>query len=350
MPGRGRPQISWGGVPGDPRGMEALAASYLEWLGVHGYSPRTQWTSKHLLRLFAVWCAERGIVRPSEVSRLVIERYQRHLYHVRREHEKPLSMRTQNLRLAILKSFFKWLARERYLLHNPASEIELPRYNRRLPADTLTSSQVETLLAQPDVATPLGLRDRAILEVFYATGMRRMELQGLDLYDLDLERGWIVIRKAKGGKERVVPAGERALAWTRRYLEAIRSSLLVRPDEPALFVTAYGERFGAERLTILVRNYVKQAELPHHGACHLLRHACATLMLEGGADIRYVQEMLGHAKLDTTQIYTHVSIQKLAEIHTATHPGARLSRASATSKRAELLVELDAEAVEDGDV
>jgi len=143
---------------------------------------------------------------------------------------------------------------------------------------------------------------------------------------LDQERGTLMVRQGKGKKDRMVPIGERAIAWLGRYLNEARPQLVLPPDPGTLFLTQEGEEISCHRLTQLVRGYVVAADMGKSGACHLFRHTCATLMLEGGADIRYIQEMLGHVELSTTQIYTQVSIRKLKAVHTLTHPGAKLER------------------------
>ena len=184
---------------------------------------------------------------------------------------------------------------------------------------------------QPNLADPLGLRDRAILETLYSTGMRRLELINLKLYDLDTERGTILIRQGKGKKDRVIPIGDRALAWTQKYLEKSRPKLVAEPDDGTVFLTAQGEPFSRDHLSDAVRTHILAAQLGKTGACHLFRHTMATLMLEGGADIRFIQQMLGHADLSTTQIYTQVSIRLLKQIHSATHP-AHLHKTEAAAK------------------
>jgi len=165
------------------------------------------------------------------------------------------------------------------------------------------------------------LRDRAILETFYSTGMRRKELIGLKPHDLDRERGTVMIRQGKGKKDRVIPIGERALDWITRYEREARPKLLVsgKPTD-LLFLTHFGEAFTLDRLSQLVKGYIAQAETGKAGSCHVFRHTMATLMLENGCDIRFIQVMLGHANLKTTEIYTQVSIRKLVEAHRATHP------------------------------
>ena len=199
------------------------------------------------------------------------------------------------------------------------------------------------------IAEPLGLRDRAILEVFYSTGMRRMELAGLKLYDLDAERGTVMIRQGKGKKDRMIPMGARAFAWVGRYVDEARPRLVIAGDDGTVFLTNLGTPFEPGRLTQLVRDYIDAAETGKRGSCHLFRHTCATLMLEGGADVRFIQQQLGHAELSTTQIYTQVSIRMLKEVHTRTHPGASLSREAAAEIEAELADEADEEDADDGD-
>jgi len=184
----------------------------------------------------------------------------------------------------------------------------------------LTEIEAEKVLAAVDVREPMGIRDRAILETLYSTGIRRMELIGLALTDLDTERGTLLVRQGKGKKDRMVPIGERAIAWLEKYLAEVRPELAVPPDDGTIFLTNMGEALSPNRLTQLVRGYEDAADIGKRGACHLFRHTMATLMLENGADIRFIQQMLGHVSLTSTQIYTQVSVKKLKEVHTATHP------------------------------
>ncbi len=163
-----------------------------------------------------------------------------------------------------------------------------------------------------------------MLELFYAAGLRRSELTRLRVFDLDVElRLTLAVRQGKRRKDRMIPTGERAAAWAARYLNDIRPKLAVEPDDGILFLTVDGTIFSQDRLTGLVSDYVKRSGLGKPGACHLFRQTMATLMLEGGADIRFIQQMLGHADISTTQIYTQVSLRQLRAIHAATHPGAQ---------------------------
>ncbi len=314
------------GDPNDPEGLYVWMKRFLEALRVKNYSERTVENRESYLSFFIAWCEARSIARPQEVTKPILERYQRHLFHLRKADGKPLSFRAQFARLVPVRAYFKWLTRQNVLLWNPASELELPRLERRLPKHVLTASEAELVLSQPDTSEPMGIRDRAILEVLYSTGIRRMEVVHLSVYDLDAERGTLMVRQGKGKKDRMVPIGEQAIAWLERYLSDVRSSVVVPPDDGVLFLTAGGEELSPNRLTQLVRDYVNAAGTGKKGACHLFRHTMATLMLEGGADIRYIQEMLGHVELSTTQIYTQVGIRKLQAVHAPTHPTAKLER------------------------
>ena len=295
MPRKGarKPKVSVGD-PNDPEGLCVWMKRFLESMRVKNYSSRT------------------------------LERYQRHLFHLRKPDGKPLTFKAQYARLVPVRAYFKWLTRQNVLLWNPASELELPRLGRRLPRHVLTVGEAEQVLEQPDVSDVIGLRDRAIIEVLYSTGIRRMEVLNLSIYDLDTERGTLMVRQGKGKKDRMVPIGERAIAWLERYFNDARPALMVPPDDGTLFLGATGEELSPNRLTQLVRGYVDAADIGKRGTCHLFRHTMATLMLENGADIRYIQEMLGHVELSTTQIYTQVSIRRLKQVHTLTHPGAKL--------------------------
>ena len=184
----------------------------------------------------------------------------------------------------------------------------------------MTATETERVLDMPDVETQLGLRDRAILETLYSTGMRRMELLGLRIHDLDEERGTLFIQQGKGKKDRIAPIGERALQWIERYVVEVRPHWLFEAGQQTLFLTREGMPISPSRLTQIVGSYVAASDISKEGSCHLFRHTAATLMLENGADIRYIQALLGHARLETTEVYTQVSIRRLKEVHSMTHP------------------------------
>ena len=304
--------------PGTP--LELMMEEHLKSLLVRNYSEHTVKSRRVFIERFIRWCEPRGVTEPVEVTRPILERYQRHLFHYRQNNGKPLTFMSQHTHIVPLRVWFKWMARQRYILHNPASELELPRMEHRLPKTIFSVTEIEQVLAQPDVNDPLGLRDRALMEVLYSTGIRRRELAALKLYDVDTERGTVTIRLGKGKKDRVIPIGDRAASWVEKYIREARGQIVVEPDDYTVFVSNAGEPFNLDYLTQLVRDHVDAANIGKRGACHTFRHTMATLMLENGADIRYIQQMLGHSDLKTTAIYTHVSIRQLKLIHAATHP------------------------------
>jgi integrase/recombinase XerD len=327
-----------GGYAATPDGFDRSRSNMLaslidEWfrrLEERNYSPRTVEAHKWALRMFVRWAEERDLKRPEQIGKPILESYQRWLFRYRQENGKPaaagkpLGVTTQRMRLGAVQRFFAWLCKDHRLSANPAADLELPRKPAKTLPRSLSLDEVRSVLNVPNVTDPLGLRDRAILETFYATGIRRSELVRLDLDDLDRERGLLTVRKGKGQKDRVVPVGEHALYWLGRYLEQSRSRLEVRAQERALFLSGYGERFSHQYIGNWVRRTIDAAGIGRKGSCHLLRHSRATHMLENGADIRFIQQLLGHARLDTTQIYTDVSIIQLREVHRRTHPHAQL--------------------------
>jgi integrase/recombinase XerD len=300
---------------------------HFEWMMLTGYTPDTVRGRRIAIRRFIAWCDDRGLSDPKEITKPILERYQRHLFYYRKPDGTPLTLGSQQGFLAPLKTFFKWLAKENHIPSNPASELELPRQPKHLPRALLSIEDVEAVLRQIDHKATTGLRDRAIMEVLYSTALRRTELANLRRYDADLSRLIVFVHEGKGQKDRVVPLGERAALWLDKYLVESRP-LLASNDCAALFVTDYGEPVTPDWLASRVRRYMDDAGINKPGSCHLFRHACATHMLDNGADIRFIQAMLGHAALSSTERYTHVAIGKLQQIHAATHP-AKLRRSSA---------------------
>lgn len=315
--------------------LEQAIAGYLEHRRVRGYSEKSLVASRSALALFARWLAERGVTVAGEVTPAMIERYQRQIYYTRKANGQSLSLLTQRKYLETIKGLFRHLVRQRRIAHNPAGEIEMPRAHRRLPRGVLSVDEVETVLAQTGAFGLRGVRDRAILEVLYATGIRRSELANLALYDIEFAQGTLMVRKGKGGKDRLIPIGERALRWTDRYLREVRPQLVIDGSDTTLFLTDHGQPFVNNRLSDLVKAYLERSGIDKPGVCHLFRHTMATQMLENGADLRYIQAMLGHAKLETTAIYTQVAIGQLKAVYERTHPGAGRRRSSGQEPQGE---------------
>lgn len=308
------------GDDSDPRGFWLLLLDHVEHLKVRNYASDTIRIRANYVRAFARWCLDRDLSQPGLITKPILESYQRHLFRYRKENDQPLSWRSQTMHLAQVNQFFRYLVKMNHLPFNPASEIELPKQPKSLPKAILSPDEVERILAEPDATTTLGLRDRAILETFYSCGIRRAELCRLRLDNIDVERKAIFINNGKGQKDRYVPVGLRALLWIARYIESSRDKLLLDQKEPTLFLTKDGKPLNPDSLTEYARKYVQSSGVEKQGACHIFRHTMATLMLENGADIRYIQAILGHERLETTQIYTRTSLRKLLEVHSATHP------------------------------
>ncbi len=302
--------------------LTAACEAHLQHLADRHYAETTCAVRRVHLRLFCTWAAAHGVTHTEWLTHTVLEAYRHHLLECRKPDGTPLSLASQHARLTHLRVWCAWLVRAQYLPADPAVGLELPRVEYRLPG-VCSATDVEHVLLQPDLRGPVGVRDRAIVETFYSTGMRRTELVRLAVSELDWGRRLVLIRQGKGRRDRLVPIGPRALAWVARYLRDVRPRLVRAPDGGTLFLTARGRAFHPNHLSALVRGYVEAAQLGKRGACHLFRNTMATLMLEGGADIRFIQEMLGHAQLTTTQRYTHVSIRQLQAVHAATHPANR---------------------------
>jgi integrase/recombinase XerD len=310
-------------------GFRAYLIDFIDWMQAMHYSVYSVKGRRIELGYFVEWCEERGLQRPDDITRAILERYRQHVFHYRRkDNGMPLSFQTQHKRLISVRMFFQWLTRQHHLLYNPASELELPRQEQRLPRHILTVAEVEQVLNAANAGEPagLGVRDRAMMETLYSTGMRRGELVALRIDDVDIVRGTVMIRQGKGKKDRMIPVGNRAVAWIEKYLYVVRPNYIDGEDNGYLFLAKHGEPMSGKQLSGVVKKAIERAALDRfvnthpNAACHLFRHACATHMLENGADIRYIQALLGHADLSTTEVYTRVSIVQLKAVHEKTHP------------------------------
>jgi len=304
----------------DPQGLLYLTGRYLEHMRVRHFSPRSVYRRERELARFRRWCEAVGISQARQVTRGVVLNFQSHIYHYRKADGTALAVGTQKQWMLCVSLFFSFLTREGLVLYNPASDIDLPRKTYRLPKCILSSSEVETILSVPDVTSAIGVRDRAILEVLYSTGIRRMELCQLELGHIDAQTRILRVEQGKGGKDRYVPIGERALGWLDKYLIEVRPQLCPAANEPAVFLNTEGRRLSEQRLGTAVHEIMRQAGLGGKGGCHLFRHAFATHLLHAGCDLRHIQMMLGHSSLESTQIYTHVNITQLVAAHERYHP------------------------------
>jgi integrase/recombinase XerD len=235
----------------------------------------------------------------------------------------PASPATIHRKSACLRSFYRHLRRDGLLDTDPTATLSTPRRSRKLP-QVLTRGEIEKLLSQPRGTEPAALRDRALLELMYACGLRASEAIGLELMDVDIDEG-VLRARGKGSKERVVPIGQAALKALRMYLERGRPALVKGAPEPHLFVNFRGGQLTRQGLYKIVRRHAVTAELADRMSPHTLRHTFATHLLAGGCDLRSVQEMLGHADVATTQLYTHLSSERLKDVYFRAHPRATSS-------------------------
>ncbi|MEW6308188.1 MAG: site-specific tyrosine recombinase XerD [Bacillota bacterium] len=295
--------------------MQSLIGDFITYLSVErGLALNTLESYGRDLRQYSEFLTSGKFVGPETATRATVISYLLHL------EKQGKATATIARRLAALKSFYQYLVRERLLDRDPTANLESPKLQKRLPK-VLTVKEVELLLKQPNPMTPAGLRDRGMLELLYATGIRVSELVALDVTDVNLEMGYVRCF-GKGAKERIVPLGSIAQRSVHEYLSAGRGRLVRDPGEGALFVNHHGRRLTRQGFWKIVKKYAQDAKVEKEITPHTLRHSFATHLLENGADLRSVQEMLGHADISTTQIYTHITKGRLKEVYSRTHPRA----------------------------
>lgn len=294
--------------------MKEEVEEFLSYLSIErGLAKNTIDAYRRDLAKFITFLSRKGISSFDEVKRPLITNY------LIGEKDKNLTPATLSRNLVAIKMLFRFLVRERFVKEDVAGVIESPKMWRKLP-DSLSLKEVEDLLAAPDARTLQGVRDKAFLELMYATGIRVSEAASLKMADLNMDVGFMKCL-GKGQKERIVPFGRRAKGAIIRYLEKVRPVLVKRnPQEPALFVNRFGRKISRQSLWNIVKFYAGKARIKKRLTPHILRHSFATHLLERGADLRIVQELLGHANISTTQIYTHINKDRLKAIHQKYHP------------------------------
>lgn len=300
--------------------MESLAERYREHLLVSNYAPGTIKSHLFYLKRFFAYLRENAITEITAVTKETIRDYQTHLYEEINFKGQPNSVLSQNNAFNVVKSFFRFLCENDYLVGDPAREISYAQIPKRLPRSILTQAEMRKLLHAPDTKTALGYRDRTILEVLYSSGIRREELSSLLLADVDYNDGFLRVNAGKGKKDRVVPIGKIACRYLQNYITSVRPSLIRNPYNNHLFLSLKGNKLSKNVLWEIVKRYARKARIKKHVSPHTFRHTCATLMLRNKANIRHIQELLGHASLNSTQVYTSVSITDLKEVHSRCHP------------------------------
>lgn len=293
--------------------MDQLLDQFLHYLIVEkGLSKNTIDAYSHGIARFLSHLKEKGVQEIREAGKFHVRGFLQAL------RKKNLNAKSIVRDLVAIRTFFRFLIEEGVLESNPVEDLESPKVARTLP-EILTLKEIEQILEQPDLRTPLGIRDRAMLEMLYATGMRVSELTQLPTHQLNLEGGYVLVY-GKGSKERIIPLGSEALKWVAVYLRTARGSLSKGKDSPSLFVTRSGKGMSRQRFWKSLKEYARRAGLRKRITPHLLRHSFASHLLERGADLRSVQMMLGHVDISTTQIYTHVAGERLKKIHKQYHP------------------------------
>jgi integrase/recombinase XerD len=314
--------------------LELLRMRFVEWLEARNYSPRTRPEYARIVRGFLDWIIENTTAKTiTEITPNILQNYQLALCHPPPAQDgetvKTLSLMTQGVRLAAVKTFFTWLHRSGELAYNPAASLQPPRLPERLPRDILTQSEARRLLERTPIKKPIDIRDRAILETLYATGIRCAEMVSLTIYNADLVTATLRIENGKGGRERIVPLTSTAVAALKLYLTTARACFITKASQTALFVSSRsGGALDRRDLLSIVGKAGKRANIKKHISPHTIRHSCATHLLQERADIRQIQKLLGHARLSTTEIYTHVEIGDLQEVMTRCHPREKAPKAN----------------------
>jgi len=296
--------------------MDSYIKAFMDYLDFEkGLSANTRAAYSCDLRKFFVFLEEKGQYHhPREIVKLDIMAF------LSRQIENGAEFSTVARSLSSIKTFYKFLVLDGCIESNPAGDLESPKIKRKLP-QILSVDEVDRLMETPNVLLPLGIRDRAMMELMYGTGVRVSELLGLQVDDINITAGYLHCM-GKGRKERIIPVNQTAIDWVHRYLAKSRNILLKNHLERTLFLNIRGRQLSRQGFFKILHGYVQAAEIKKDVTPHTLRHSFATHLLENGADLRAVQEMLGHADISTTQIYTHLSRSRLREVYQQFHPRA----------------------------
>jgi integrase/recombinase XerD len=297
--------------------LEAMTA-LLATLRLKRYSPHTIDLYSDQLKRFGEWLQAQHLLDLRHVTKAHVLDYQRHV------RKQPLALETQALRLRAIKRLFGHLIENGKLVLDPTEGIQEISHRNRLPRPVLTLTEVNKLLEAPNTSLPYGIRDRALIEVLYATGVRVGELEKMTVHHVDLDAQTLQVRHAKGGRPRVVPLGKQAAKWLKEYLTQVRPRLAKRrPFERALFLVRGGAPLMQTQIRFLLQDYRQRAKIKKAVTPHILRHTCATHLLQQGADIRAIQQLLGHVSLKSTTLYTRVWPADVKAMHEKYHPGNR---------------------------
>jgi integrase/recombinase XerD len=305
-----------------PLSLETLVQEFLKSLRVRNLSQTTIKGTAWKLGKFLAYLEGRSISEATAITRESVSTFQVALYEQINQQGRPNGAHHQNRMLSAVKQFMSYLKEYDYIVSDPAKDVRYAKEPKSLPRGILTPSEARKILHAPDTKSVIGYRDRTILELLYSTGIRKDELITLTLGDVDYNDGFLRVI-GKGDNERVVPLGRIACRYLENYIKSVRPELLRDPYEKRLFLSGRHKPLSKNMVWELTKRYAKKAKIPKNVHPHTFRHTCATQMLRNKAHIRAVQELLGHSSLDSTQIYTHVSITDLKEVHQKCHPRER---------------------------
>jgi integrase/recombinase XerD len=299
--------------------LSGLAKAYGRSLKVRNLAKGTIAGRAWRLEKFLDYLKAQGITHVDGITREVVSAYQVELYERLNHKGRPSSIAYQNSMLSAVKLFLQFLKEHDYIVADPARDIPYAKEPKRLPRGVLSATEARKILHSPDKKSVIGYRDRTILEVLYSSGIRKDEINKLTLNDVDYTDGFLRVN-GKGGKDRVVPLGRIACRYLENYIKSVRPELIKDPYNNHLFLSLRGNGLSKNVVWELIKKYAKKAKIKKNVHPHTFRHSCATAMLRNKADIRVIQELLGHSSLDSTQIYTHISITDLKEVHKRCHP------------------------------
>ncbi len=334
------------GLSADPKSarkdLDGLKDAYLQHLKLKNLTPLTIRQTEQCIRFFIAYIRGKGVEDVAQVDQGLFESYKTDMTGYQTRKGKPLHVNTIHDRIMIAQRWFAWLRKKGVIFFDPIAGVEPPRMAKRLPCGIMTVDEIQTVFKQPDLKNPIGYRDRTMMEVLYATGVRCGELTMLEVKDVDLERRVLKVRFGKGGRERNVPLSTPCCRFLRRYIAEVRPELAqclrpcgnswkakARSGGDTLFLSIYGGRFSRNWIGYMMRHYIRDAGIKRRvSPVHGFRHSVATHLLENGMDIRYVQAFLGHEAIDSTKIYTHVERKKMKELFKKCHPRAMMEQAA----------------------
>jgi integrase/recombinase XerD len=297
-----------------------FSAAYIRALTVRNLSRRTILAVSWKLTKFLGYLESRGITGIDQITSGALREYQMALFESVNDRGRPNTISYQNGLLSTAKNFTRFLKDNDYIVSDPGRSVMYAKEPQRLPTGVLSVSEARKIIHAPDVKTAIGYRDRTLLEVLYSSAIRKEELNNLTLSDVDYHDGFLRITEGKGNKDRIVPIGRIACRYLENYIKSVRPALIHDPYNPHLFFTLRGKKFSKNVAWELIKKYAKKAKIHKNVHPHTFRHSCATAMLKNRADIRTIQKLLGHASHTSTQVYTHLSITDLKDVHTRCHP------------------------------